>query len=543
MAQRVISGREPRQSHRFPASAAGIFVRIAKAERGLAPARFDDMGERLSCAAIDLGASSGRVAVVDWDGERLRLREARRFGTPRLRDAETGYECWDVDAIEREIRAGLEAAAAAGRLDSLGVDGWGVDYVLLDAEQRAIGPAVSYRDERTRGVMAQVFARLPADEIYRRTGIQFLPFNTLYQLAATAARHPGWLARARHLLLLPDYFHWRLGGVIANEYTNATTTQLFGLAQHDWDDELLGLAGITRELVKSPTPPGTLLGEATLDGGRRVRVAAPATHDTASAVAAMPLGPGEAFLISGTWSLMGLESERPLADDAARRFGFTNEGGVERRYRVLKNIAGLWLVQRLAQELGKPEAQLAAAAATVAPWRSLVDPDDARFLNPASMVGAIQSFCAETSQPEPADAGALARCAFESLALAYRRVKGEIEQLLERPLTRLRMGGGGGQNALLNQLTADACELPLALGPVESSVLGNACVQLIALGAFRSLAEARSALLHSFQSSELAPRGRVPDAALERFARVMARRAAPPRAAADPSLESNASPP
>jgi rhamnulokinase len=494
------------------------------------------MGERLSCAAIDLGASSGRVAVVDWDGERLRLREARRFGTPRLRDPETGYECWDVDAIEREIRAGLEVAAQAERLDSVGVDGWGVDYVLLDAEQRPIGPAVSYRDERTRGMMAQVFAHLPADEIYRRTGIQFLPFNTLYQLAATAARHPGWVARARHLLLLPDYFHWRLGGVIANEYTNATTTQLFNLARHDWDDELLQLAGVTRELVTDTTPPGTLLGEATLDGGRRVRVAAPATHDTGSAVAAMPLVPGDAFLISGTWSLMGVESERPLADESARRLGFTNEGGVERRYRVLKNIAGLWLVQRLAQELRKPEAQLAAAAATAAPWRSLVDPDDARFLNPASMVGSIQSFCTETGQPEPTDPGALARCAFESLALAYRRVKGEIEQLQQRPLARLRVGGGGGQNGLLNQLTADACQLPLAVGPAESSVLGNACVQLLALGAFRSLAEARAALGRSFATSELAPRGVVPDAALDRFTRLAARRAPASKAASAASL-------
>jgi rhamnulokinase len=500
------------------------------------------MVERLSCAAIDLGASSGRVAVVDWDGERLRLREARRFGTPRLRDPETGYECWDVDAIEREIRAGLEAAAASERLDSVGVDGWGVDYVLLDAEQRRIGPAVSYRDERTRGVMAQVFAQLPADEIYRRTGIQFLPFNTLYQLAATSARHPSWLARARHLLLLPDYFHWRLGGVIANEYTNATTTQLFGLARHDWDDELLGLAGIRRELLTEAIPPGTLLGEAVLEGGRRVRVAAPATHDTGSAVAAMPLVPGDAFLISGTWSLMGLESERALADDAARRLGFTNEGGVERRYRVLKNIAGLWLVQRLARELRKPEAQLAAAAATASPWRSLVDPDDPRFLNPPSMVGAIRSFCAETAQPEPADEGALARCAFESLALAYRRVKGELEQLLGRPLARLRVGGGGGQNALLNQLTADACQLPLAVGPAESSVLGNACVQLLALGAFRSLDEARAALGRSFATSELAPRGLVPDAALERFTRLVARRASVSKASPAANLAPKVSP-
>ena len=501
------------------------------------------MGDVRSCAAIDLGASSGRVAVVDWDGERLALREARRFATPRRRDTATGYECWNVDAIEGEIRAGLAAALAAGRLDSVGVDGWGVDYVLLDAERRPIGPAVSYRDERTLGTMAEVLSRMPSDEIYRRTGIQFLPFNTLYQLAATAARHPSWLERARHLLLLPDYFHFRLSGVIANEYTNATTTQLFGLASHDCDDELLGLAGISRQLVTEPAPPGTLLGEATLDGGRRVSVAAPATHDTGSAVAAIPLAPGEAFLISGTWSLMGVESERPLAGDVARRLGFTNEGGAERRYRVLKNIAGLWLLQRVAQELDRPEAELATVAEGAPAWRSLVDPDDARFLNPPSMVGAIRAFCAETAQPEPIGPGELARSVLDSLALAYRRVKAELAHLLERPLTRLWVVGGGGQNALLNQLTADACELPLAVGAAESSLLGNAGVQLIALGAFRSLAEARAAVQRSFPSRELEPRGVVPEAVLERFARVSARptltRA---RAATDSSRASNDSP-
>jgi len=189
------------------------------------------MGARLlSCAAVDLGASSGRVGVVDWDGERLRLREARRFETPRGQDPESGYQCWDLDALEQELRRGLEAAARMAALVSVGVDGWGVDYVLLDAERRQVGPAVAYRDDRTRGMMEQIFARMPREQVYRRTGIQFQPFNTLYQLAATRARHPGWLERARHLLMLPDYFHQLLGGALGNEYTNATTTQLLGVA-------------------------------------------------------------------------------------------------------------------------------------------------------------------------------------------------------------------------------------------------------------------------------------------------------------------------
>ncbi len=471
-----------------------------------------------SCAAIDLGASSGRVAVVECDGERLSVREALRFDTPQRRDPETGYQAWDVDSMERELRAGLSAAAGMAPIESVGVDGWGVDYVLLDAERERIGPAVAYRDDRTRGAMEQVFARMPAEEVYRRTGIQFQPFNTLYQLAATARQQPSWLARARHLLMLPDYFHFRLGGVIANEYTNATTTQLYGIGDDDWDEELLSLAGISRELLTRPVGPGTCLAEMGGLTGGKLKVTAPGTHDTASAVAAIPLSSDrEAFISSGTWSLMGVESLRPIASESARRLNFTNEGGVERRYRVLKNIAGLWLTQCIGRELGKPEAGLVAAAAAAAPWRSSIDPDDARFLNPPSMIEAIKSFCAETGQPEPADEGALARCALESLALSYRRVKDELEGLLGHRLERIHIGGGGGQNTMLNQLAADACEVPVVIGPTECSLLGNGCVQLIALGALSSLDEARVLVRRSCRAPEVEPRSPVPEHVRDRF--------------------------
>lgn len=487
-----------------------------------------------SCAAIDLGASSGRVAVVECDGERLSLREARRFDTPQRRDPETGYQAWDVDGIEREIRAGLAAAAAMAPLGSVGVDGWGVDYVLLDDERRRIGPAVAYRDDRTRGVMEQVFARMRAEEVYRRTGIQFQPFNTLYQLAATARQQPSWLARARHLLMLPDYFHFRLGGTIANEYTNATTTQLYGIETDDWDDELLSLAGVSRELLTRPVRPGTHLGETSAIEGTTLKVTTPGTHDTACAVAAMPLSSdAEAFISSGTWSLMGVESRRPIVSESARRLNFTNEGGVERRYRVLKNIAGLWLTQCIGRELGKSDVSLVAAAAAAPPWRSSIDPDDARFLNPPSMIEAVQSFCAETGQPQPADAGALARCALESLALSYRRVKDELEGLLGHRLTRVHIGGGGGQNSMLNQLAADACEVPVVVGPTESSLLGNGCVQLIALGALSSLDEARALVRRSCTAPELEPRTPIPEHALHRFQSFSRRRAESDRAESD----------
>jgi rhamnulokinase len=476
------------------------------------------------CAAVDLGASSGRIGLVGWDGERLQLRQARRFDTPGLKDPETGHQCWDLDTMEREIREGLVIAAAMAPLESVGVDGWGVDYVLLDAQRRRVGPAVSYRDQRTRAVMGQVLSRMPRPEVYRRTGIQFQPFNTLYQLAATAQQHPTWLARARHLLMLPDYFQHRLCGAIANEYTNATTTQLLGVAKADWDGELLALAGISRELLTIPVAPGTILGEAQVESERPWKVTAPGTHDTASAVAAIPLAPGEAFIISGTWSLMGVESERPVLDEVALRCNVSNEGGVGGRYRVLKNIAGLWLTQRIARELGKPESELLSAAAVSPEWRAVIDPDDPRFLNPPSMIAAIRGFCVEAGQEPPADDGALVRCALESLALSYRQVKDELERLLGRRLTRIRVGGGGGQNGFLNQLMADVCEVPVHVGPAESSLLGNGCVQLIGLGALQSLDEARAILGRSFVAIEVEPRRAVPDAVRERFARLVRQR-------------------
>ncbi len=480
-----------------------------------------------TCAAVDLGASSGRVVVAESDGRSLTLREAARFETPLLQ-GEGGYQCWDIDAIEGRVREGLRAARTLAPLASVGVDTWGVDFVLLDESSVRTAPVVSYRDNRTQAVMSQVMARMPAGEIYRRTGIQFQPFNTLFQLAATAAREPAWLARAHRLLLLPDYLHFRLCGAVCNEYTNATTTQLFGIHAHDWDDELLVLAGISRALLSPTVDPGAVLGtlDPALAGG--AQVIAPPTHDTASSVAAVPLeGPDTAYISSGTWSLMGIESRVPLAGPDALRLNITNEGGAERRYRVLKNIIGLWLVQRIRQELGgEDHAALVEAAAAAAPWRSLVDPEDPRFYNPSSMIGAIRGFCAETGQPEPDDPGRLARCAFESLALCYRRAAGDLAALRGRPLARIHVVGGGSRNRLLNQLCADACALPVRAGPVETAALGNACVQLIALGVLPSLDAARALIRRSFEMEEFTPRDPVPGDVLRRFEGFGARRPA-----------------
>jgi rhamnulokinase len=362
--------------------------------------------------------------------------------------------------------------------------------------------------------MAEALARIPASEIYRRTGIQFQPFNTLYQLVATVAQEPTWIARARRLLLLPDYFHFRLCGVAANEYTNATTTQLWDIRADDWDDDLLALAGISRALLGRPVDPGTILGEMALASGHdgALKVIAPATHDTASSVAAIPLeDDDEVFLSSGTWSLMGIESRIPFTCDAARRLNITNEGGVERRYRVLKNITGLWIVERLRKELGVGHDHLVEAACAAAPWQSLIDPQDPRFFNPPSMGEAIAAFCAATGQPRPGTIGALARTVFESLALSYRIVAGELVSLRGRPVSRIRIVGGGSRNRFLNQL------VPVRAGPVETSALGNACVQLVGLGVLPSLDAARALIRRSYPVEEYLPRTPVPDDSLQRF--------------------------
>lgn len=479
----------------------------------------------VTCAAVDLGASSCRVFVACTDGGQISLRELSRFDTPLVRDP-SGYQCWDIAAIEAQVRRGLAAAQATASLASVGIDSWAVDFVLLDDAARPVAPAVSYRDPRTQRAMAGTLARMSAAELYQRTGIQLQPFNTLYQLAATAAREPGWIARARRLLLLPDYFHFRLCGVAVNEYTNTTTTQLWNIRADDWDDQLLELAGISRALVSRPVAPGTILGElARAPGEGTLKVIAPATHDTASSVAAIPLaGDDEIFLSSGTWSLMGIESRIPFTSDAARRLNVTNEGGVERRYRVLKNIAGLWLVERIRRELdGWSHEALIEAARAAPPWRSLIDPDASALFNPPSMVDAIAALCAATGQPAPDSPGALARAVFESLALSYRAVAAELAALRGCPASCLHIVGGGSQNRLLNQLAADACQVPVKAGPVESAALGNACMQLVGLGVLRSLDAVRALVRRSYPAEVYTPGPPVPEHLVQRFSALRAR--------------------
>jgi rhamnulokinase len=477
-----------------------------------------------ACLAVDLGAGSGRLVSGRVRGGRFELTEVGRFRTPTYTDAATGYQCWGTNEILEEIQRALALYPSQSSIASVGVDSWGVDYVLLDDELRQVGAPVSYRDKRTTGIMERVQEHVSREEIYRRTGIQFLSFNTLFQLAACVERQPEWIRAARHLLMIPDYFHFRLSGVLSNEYTNATTTQMYGL-NDEWDEVLSGAIGLKQVLMERPVAAGTVLGELRLNPGG-AKVIAPATHDTASAVAGIPLeSKDEAYICSGTWSLMGIESAIPIASAEAMRLNFTNEGGLERRYRVLKNIMGMWPIQRLCDEHGVADVgALVAKAAESEPWRFIIDLDEPEFLNPASMTDSIRAYCRCTQQPVPAGIVDLTRCVFDSLALTYRRVKEEIETLRGQKLSRIRIVGGGCQNRLLNQLCADACELPVVAGPVEASVLGNLSAQMIALGEIENLVGARKLIRASCELMEYLPRATVSGQIYKHFQQLHSKR-------------------
>lgn len=474
------------------------------------------------CVAVDLGAGTGRL-VAGWIADdRWKLEEVGRFRTPSGLDPETGYQCWDLDQISNELQSKLLQASSTGQLISVGVDSWGVDYILLDEKLRQVGVPVCYRDRRTAGLMQRLHDRVPADEIYRRTGIQFQPFNTLYQLAACAEQRPDWIRAAKHFLMIPDFLHFGLSGIVSNEYTNSTTTQMCGL-DGQWDSVLIDAVELDRSLLQTPIPAGTILGDGT-GVARGLKVIAPATHDTASAVAGTPLQrEDEAYISSGTWSLMGIETMVPITSHEAMVMNFTNEGGLERRFRLLKNIMGMWPIQRVCDEQKVFDfGALVKDASEVEPWRFIIDVNDSEFLNPQSMTQSIQNYCRNSGQPAPDSAVQLARCVFDSLALSYRHVMHQIETVAQRTISKIRIVGGGCQNQPLNQLCADACNITVVAGPIEASALGNISAQMIALGILPDLSSARALISTSFEMHEYEPRTRVPHRALELFDELLA---------------------
>lgn len=460
------------------------------------------------CVAIDLGASSGRVMLASYASQKqiLTLREMHRF--TNILQKINGTDCWDLDSLEAEIRYGLQKVCDDGILiDSIGIDTWGVDFVLLDSSGERVGQPVAYRDSRTHGVMQRAEAQLGRAEIYQRSGIQFLPFNTLYQFRALCEQQPDLLKRVAHALLIPDYFSYRLTGRMNWEYTNATTTQMVNINTDSWDETLLDWAGASRSWFGTPTHPGNIIGHWICPLGNKIPVVAVASHDTASAVIASPLaGKHAAYLSSGTWSLMGYESKTPCISDTALVNNITNEGGAESRYRVLKNIMGLWLLQRVLKEQNISDiSALIAETKALSACRFIINPNDDRFINPKSMSEEIRAACRESRQPVPQGAAGLARCIFDSLALLYATVLRELADLHGHPFSQLHIVGGGCQNSLLNQLCADACGITVIAGPIEASTLGNIGIQLMALDELNNVDDFRQVVRGSHALTTFIP--------------------------------------
>jgi rhamnulokinase len=486
--------------------------------------------------AVDLGAGSGRVFLVGVAPGELRLEEVRRFKYPPREEG--GHLRWLFGEILDEIKAGLRGACERARnlerkVRSIGVDSWGVDYGLVDREGRLIENPVCYRDGRTRGVLEEVFEVVPRAELFAHTGIQFLELNTLYQLRAHARE--GLPREAARLLLIPDLINFMLTGRAACEYTNATTTQLVGAQTGGWDVELIERLNLPGHLLVEIVPAGADLGplapvfdeELGLGG---VRVVAPATHDTGSAVAGAPLKDGWAYISSGTWSLVGVERDRPLVSAEVARHNFTNEGGAFGTVRFLKNVMGLWVFESCRAEwaargVGVGYDELLERVSHIEGHPGFIFPDDPRLFSPASMLDAIAAQLAETGQRVSVeDAPALTKLILDSLAFRYASVLRTIESLTGKNIEGVQIVGGGSHNDYLNQATADATRRPVLAGPVEATVIGNALVQAVAAGRFASLAEARRHVSENVRLRSFEPRLTAEaEQAARRYAEVEAR--------------------
>lgn len=465
----------------------------------------------LHLAAVDLGASSGRVMLGRVGAGRLDLTESHRFWNGPVRLLDTLH--WDIVGLYRQVLVGL---SRAGPVAGIGIDSWAVDYGLIDSGGALLGNPVHYRDARTEGVRERVLRTVSADDLYAVTGLQQLPFNTIYQLAAT---DPGLLDRADKLLLIPDLLAYWLTGSVGAEATNASTTQLYDVRARSWSTALADRVGVPARLLPELREAGQVIGpllppvaaEARLDAA--TPVIAVGSHDTASSVVAVPAVDRFAYISSGTWSLVGLELDAPILSAEAQAADFTNEGGVDETIRFLRNVMGLWLLQESLRTWRTEDLQaLLRDAAAVPPFAVLIDPDDPTFLAPGNIPARIGDFCRRTGQPSPAGPAATVRCILESLALAYRRTLRQAQSIAGHSVDVVHVIGGGSRNELLCQLTADACGLPVLAGPVEASALGNVLVQARALGAPLPDLSAMRALVRSTQElRRYEPRGNPAD--------------------------------
>lgn len=445
--------------------------------------------------AIDLGAESGRVMAAHFDGETIQIEEVHRFPNTSVVMNNTRY--WDILSLWGNIQIGI-AKGQAHQPASLGVDAWGVDFGLLDRQGNLLSNVVHYRDPRTDNMMDAVFARVPKAEVFAQTGIQFMQLNTLYQLMSLVETQSPLLEIAETFLTVPDLFNYWLTGEKACEFTNATTTQVYDPRKYAWADDLLNRLNIPRHIFPQVVAPGTQLGS--YEG---IPVIAPACHDTGSAVAGVPTATSHyAYLSSGTWSLIGLEIPEAIINEAALTANLTNEGGVYNTFRLLKNVMGLWILQQCratwaAEGEDLEYSTLAEMAKSVPPLTSIINPDDPIFLQPGNHPQHVQTLCQQTGQPVPESKAAIVRCVLESLAIKYRYVLDRLIQLTGQTVDTIHIIGGGSQNELLCQMTADATGRVVLAGPAEATALGNAMVQFITLGELSNIAEARQLAAHS----------------------------------------------
>ena len=474
--------------------------------------------------AIDIGASSGRHILGHVEEGKMVLEEVFRFDN--LQKRQNGHDCWDMENLWNGILGGLKACKTLGKIPvTVGIDTWGVDFVLLDEADQVIGDAVAYRDSRTEGMLELVSKVISPEELYGRMGIQYQPFNTIYQLTALQQEAPEQLEKAKWLLMIPEYFNFRLTGVKKNEYTNNTTGSLIHAQTKTWDYAVIEKLGLPKEIFHEPAMPGTVLGnllpEIQAEVGFDTTVILPATHDTGSAFLAVPALDEEAvYISSGTWSLLGVENESAITTEESRQQNFTNEGGAWYRFRYLKNIMGLWMIQSIRRELngvdyiqGKQNRtaaakqwsfpDLIAEAEACEDFPSIVDVNKSCFLAPDSMIDAIKAECAATGQPVPETVGQIMQCVYSSLSLCYKEAIEGLQKLTGKHYTSINIVGGGCQDMYLNRRTAKATGLPVYAGPIEGTAIGNLIVQMIAGNEYENLQAARDAIRASFEIKEV----------------------------------------
>lgn len=466
--------------------------------------------------AFDLGAGSGRSILGTFDGDKLQIEELTRFNNEMIQVL--GHYHWDIYRLFEALKDGLKANKQKGLPDpaSIAVDTWGVDYGLLAKDGSLLGIPYAYRDSRTDGMMEEVFSIIPKNKVYEYTGIQFMQLNTIFQLFASRKMKNEWLNHATDLLFIPDLLNYLFTGIKKSEFSFATTSQLFNPNTKTWEKELFKALDVPISIMQDIVMPGTILGKlsrqvAEETGIGEVPVVSVASHDTGSAVAAVPAqGKNWAYLSSGTWSLMGIEAPAPIINEKTLAYNFTNEGGVEGTIRFLKNITGMWLLQqsKKAWAIKKDYSyeELIEMAKSEQPFQCLVDNDAHDFMNPADMPTAIREYCRKTGQQVPETEKQIVRCIFDSMVMKYRFVLEQLKELAPFPIEKLHIIGGGSKNKFLNQLTADATGLTVVAGPAEATAIGNIMVQAKALGHVQSLEEMRAVISRSFECETYQPR-------------------------------------